>query len=389
MPSAEYRITIPENVDRATILGISDRHIKMIRETLDVKIGTRQSDLMIQGSQPAVTRAASVIEHLVNLAKSKKSINRDVVLDAIVRAPDMVLPDNTLDFSTQPAWTGPLSVHASGRPIRPKTDNQKAYLEAIRSKDLVFAIGPAGTGKTYLAVAAALQMLRTGRVKRLVLARPAVEAGERLGFLPGDLQDKVNPYLRPLFDALEDMLEHSNLQRFITSDVIEVIPLAFMRGRTLNDAIMILDEAQNTTIGQMKMFLTRMGRRSKCIVTGDVSQIDLDHGEQSGLIDAARRLRRIQQAEFIALSQVDIVRHALVSRIVSAYGSDTNPMHTIESLGLSEHRTLDDSTESANRGDSTSSQTISEQKFDESDDTASGFAHLDEEIESSESPDVS
>jgi phosphate starvation-inducible PhoH-like protein len=220
-----------------------------------------------------------------------------------------------------PAWEGLINVYASGRPVRPKTMNQDLYLESIRTCDLVFGIGPAGTGKTYLAVAAAVHMLKIGRVKRLVLARPAVEAGERLGFLPGDLQQKVNPYLRPLFDALGDMLDYQSLQRFIANDVVEIIPLAFMRGRTLNDAAIILDEAQNATISQMMMFLTRTGRRSKCIVTGDPSQVDLDEPAQSGLIDAVRRLQRIRGVGTVALGREDIVRHRLVQQIVEAYGS--------------------------------------------------------------------
>jgi phosphate starvation-inducible PhoH-like protein len=197
--------------------------------------------------------------------------------------------------------------------------NQEIYLDAMRQHDLVFASGPAGTGKTYLAVAAAIHLLKTGRVKKAILARPAVEAGEKLGFLPGDLQAKVNPYLRPLLDALHDMMDYQTIKRFIAADVVEVVPLAYMRGRTLNDAVIILDEAQNTTRGQMQMFLTRMGQRSKMIVTGDPTQIDLPDARESGLIDAIRRLRRTAGVGLVALDKGDVVRHELVQRIIEAY----------------------------------------------------------------------
>lgn len=320
----ERIIQIISDVDRISIFGSVDRNLKMIREALGVKISSNENTIKITGDNSAVNKAAAVVEHLMRAARKKKILKREEVLEIIVTAPDCPTYDETLDPSAMPAWDGVLNVFASGRPVRPKTRNQEIYLEAIRNNDLVCAIGPAGTGKTYLAVAAAVHMLRTGRVKKLVLARPAVEAGERLGFLPGDLSQKVNPYLRPLFDALEDMQDYQTLQRFIANDVVEVIPLAFMRGRTLNDSVIILDEAQNTTAGQMLMFLTRMGRRSKCIVTGDISQIDLEDPRQSGLIDAVRRLRRVPGISFVTLDKVDIVRHSLVQRIVEAYGADNN-----------------------------------------------------------------
>jgi phosphate starvation-inducible PhoH-like protein len=215
-----------------------------------------------------------------------------------------------------------LDVYAHGKPVRARRPNQQLYLDAIRDHDLVFAIGPAGTGKTYLAVAAAIHLLKSGRVSKVILARPAVEAGEKLGFLPGDLQAKVNPYLRPLFDALHDMMDFGTIRRFMEHDVVEVVPLAFMRGRTLNNAVIILDEAQNTTMGQMKMFLTRMGQGSKTVVTGDVTQIDLPDPRQSGLIDAARRLRRVRGVSFVAFEKADVVRHDLVQRVIEAYGED-------------------------------------------------------------------
>lgn len=318
----ERTIIIPAGTERTAVLGSADRNIKMIREIFGVTIGARNGEVIIRGDEPAVAKAIAVLEYLSKRASRNHALGRDDVLQAIMNSPDVPRYDETLHESHAPAWEGPLNVNASGQPVRAKTPNQEQYLEAIRTHDLVVAIGPAGTGKTYLSVAAALHMLRIGRVKRIVLARPAVEAGERLGFLPGDLQEKVNPYLRPLFDALEDMLDFGTLQRFITTNVIEVIPLAFMRGRTLNDAIMILDEAQNTTRSQMLMFLTRMGRRSKSIVTGDVTQIDLPNPAESGLTDAVRRLRRVRGATFVALDRGDIVRHDIVNRIVHAYGAE-------------------------------------------------------------------
>jgi len=318
----ERTLKIPPGIDRTTLLGSSDRNLKMIREALGVHITAQNGCVVLRGDEGAVNKAAAVVEHLGRLAHSRQSLSREQVLEAIVSAPEAPRLDETLMGDDRPAWDGLINVFASGRPVRPKTPNQDLYLESIRTNDLVFGIGPAGTGKTYLAVAAAVHMLKIGRVKRLVLARPAVEAGERLGFLPGDLQQKVNPYLRPLFDALGDMLDYQSLQRFIANDVVEIIPLAFMRGRTLNDAAIILDEAQNTTISQMMMFLTRTGRRSKCIVTGDPSQIDLDDPTQSGLIDAVRRLHRIPGVETVAMGREDIVRHRLVQRIVEAYGSE-------------------------------------------------------------------
>jgi phosphate starvation-inducible PhoH-like protein len=215
-----------------------------------------------------------------------------------------------------------LFVRAGARPVVAKSANQQDYLDSMFANDLVFGIGPAGTGKTFLAVAAAVHQLKSGRVRRAVLARPAVEAGEKLGYLPGDILEKVNPYLRPLLDALGDMLDYETIKRFMASDVIEVVPLAFMRGRTLNDAVIILDEAQNTTRSQMQMFLTRMGQRSTMIVTGDVTQIDLEDPRESGLIDAARRLRRVAGVGISVLGGGDIVRHDLVQRIIEAYGAE-------------------------------------------------------------------
>ena len=306
----------------------------MIRESLGVTIAARDDIVRVKGEASAVEAARRVLERLIQTSQHKGSpaLSRREVMEMISKAdweasrahqhgahePSPV-EEEAGPWNVSGEWGERLSVFANGRPVAPKTVNQQAYLDAIRDDDLVFGIGPAGTGKTYLAVAAAIHLLRCGRVKRAVLARPAVEAGEKLGYLPGDQFAKVNPYLRPLLDALGDMLDHTTLKRFMSTDVMEVVPLAFMRGRTLNDAIIILDEAQNTTRGQMQMFLTRMGQRSKMIVTGDPTQIDLPDPRESGLIDAARRLRRTAGVSFCTLEKSDVVRHPLVQRIIDAY----------------------------------------------------------------------
>jgi phosphate starvation-inducible PhoH-like protein len=294
---------------------------------LGVNVTAREGLVHLRGEGRAVAVARSVLETLGSAAERNKPLSRQQVLEVIAdqsarvaRSDERPAPGGRAPRPV--GWEDDLNVYAAGRAVRPKTANQETYLEAIRTHDLVFATGPAGTGKTYLAVAAAVHLLRTDQVRRLMLVRPAVEAGERLGFLPGDLAEKVNPYLRPLFDALQDMLDYPTISRFMSSGVVEVAPLAFMRGRTLNNAVIILDEAQNTTKGQMKMFLTRMGQGSKTIVTGDTTQIDLPDARESGLIDAVRRLRRIKGAAFVTLDKSDVVRHELVQRVVEAYGEE-------------------------------------------------------------------
>jgi phosphate starvation-inducible PhoH-like protein len=329
----EITLQLPDSVDRVTVFGAAERNLKMIREALGVNITARDGRLNLTGDASAVTAARDVMDTLITAARMGKSPDRQQVLDAIAeagwRARDSAqnAPSSQASLDDLPDR---LDVYAAGRPIAPKTPNQRAYLQAVRDNDLVFGIGPAGTGKTYLAVAAAIHMLKVGRVKRAILARPAVEAGERLGFLPGDQFAKVNPYLRPLLDALQDMMDYPTIKRFMASDIIEVVPLAFMRGRTLNDSIIILDEAQNTTRGQMQMFLTRMGQRSRMIVTGDTTQIDLEDPRDSGLIDAARRLRRTAGVAFCTLEKVDVVRHELVQRIIEAYADDEAPQSAPE-----------------------------------------------------------
>ncbi|MCC6678680.1 MAG: PhoH family protein [Phycisphaerales bacterium] len=323
----------------------------MLREALGVSVTSREGRIHLRGDRGAVMAARNVLERLGAAAQSNQPLTRQQVLDLIAdesgragggwsearrgwgepdeeevgEADELTAEvDGELGLArpARRAWDGRLDVYSAGRPIRARSENQEAYIRAIRDNDLVFAIGPAGTGKTYLAVAAAVHLLKTGRVMRLVLVRPAVEAGEKLGFLPGDMQEKVNPYLRPLMDALHDMVDYATIQRFMQSDVVEVAPLAFMRGRTLNNAVVILDEAQNTTRLQMKMFLTRMGNGSKMIVTGDTTQIDLPDVRDSGLVDAARRLKRTPGVEFITLDRADVVRHPLVQRVIDAYGED-------------------------------------------------------------------
>lgn len=340
----EITVRVPSGPERIRVVGPAERNLKMIREAVGVDVTARDDLVRVSGERAGVVVARAVLDRLGDAARDHRELDRRAVLDLISdqlnQADLLVQADEERDRRARterawpskasqpaiplggPAWVGELQVYAAGRPVRPKTDNQRLYLDAIREHDLVFGIGPAGTGKTYLAVAAAVHLLKQGRVQRVVLARPAVEAGERLGFLPGDLQEKVNPYLRPLLDALHDMLDYPTINRFMDNDVIEVSPLAFMRGRTLNNAVVILDEAQNTTRTQMQMFLTRLGQGSRAIVTGDTTQIDLPDPSQSGLIDAARRLSRVPGIRFMQLTGRDVVRHALVQRIVEAYGTN-------------------------------------------------------------------
>ncbi len=332
----EFSIKVPQGAERVTMLGLGDRNLKIIRETLGVNVLAREGSAVVSGERGPVAAARTVLERLSVAASRQEHLTRQQVLDLISAAAMGRLdpgstsasgigrqhtPDDEPSAPEGPAWENNLDVYVGSQAVRAKTPNQQAYLDAIRDMDLVFGIGPAGTGKTYLAVAAAVHMLKHERARKVILVRPAVEAGERLGFLPGDMQQKVNPYLRPLFDALHDMMDFGTLKRFMMSDVIEVVPLAYMRGRTLNRSVIILDEAQNTTRGQMMMFLTRMGHGSKMIVTGDATQIDLPDPAESGLIDAVRRLRRIRGIGFVTMDKEDIVRHRLVQRIVEAYES--------------------------------------------------------------------
>ena len=321
----EITVKVPTgSSERTGVLGTFERNLKMIRETLGVAIIARDGIVVVKGDRSAVIAARNVLSRLTASAAEDREIERSEMLDLITEESSRVereqeaMPEISQERQTG-HWDGSLNVYSGGRALKPRTPNQDLYMQAIRDHDVVFAIGPAGTGKTYLAVAAAVHLLKTDRVAKVILVRPAVEAGEKLGFLPGDLQAKVNPYLRPLLDGLNDMMDIPTIRRFMENDVIEVVPLAYMRGRTLNNACIILDEAQNSTKSQMKMFLTRLGHGSKMIVTGDVTQIDLDNPRDCGLIDAAHRLRDTRGISIIRLEKQDVVRHPIVQRIIEAY----------------------------------------------------------------------
>jgi len=329
----ELNITLPPDADKVALFGTADRHLKLIRQKLGVHVVARNGDVKLSGDGPAVNRAAEVLHDLVETVSRGRAVSSEDVEERLSRVTHEGGMVRDADGPGEPhAWRSgqALDVYMSNRSIVARTEGQDRYIEAMRTHDMVFCTGPAGTGKTYLAVAAAVAMLKRGQTRKLVLVRPAVEAGEKLGFLPGDMQQKVNPYLRPLLDSLHDMMPFEQVQRFMHSDLIEVVPLAFMRGRTLNDAVIIMDEGQNTTKAQMQMFLTRLGHGGKMIVTGDTSQIDLPPGETSGLIDAVRRLKRIHGIAFVTLDKEDIVRHSLVQQIVEAYGGE-RPQLPIES----------------------------------------------------------
>lgn len=319
----ELTISISKAAEREALFGPANRTLRILRDELNVSLVARGETLRISGRAPSVSRAAAAIELLRKTARSGNYVDETAVLAAARTAGKLATGKQAEDNSGAEDDLA-IEVYPRGRQIYPRTEGQKSYVRGIAENDLVFCIGPAGTGKTYLAVAMAVAALKQGQIKRIILVRPAVEAGERLGFLPGDMQAKVNPYLRPLFDALHDMMEFDQIKRLMVNDVIEVIPLAFMRGRTLNDSAVILDESQNTTTAQMLMFLTRMGHNSKIIVTGDISQIDLPADQLSGMIDAWRRLRRIKGIAFVELTAHDIVRHRLVHSVVKAYGSDSS-----------------------------------------------------------------
>jgi phosphate starvation-inducible PhoH-like protein len=308
---SEASISVDDPAALLSLFGPRDQHLRRIREALDVRISARGGRILIEGEEKPVAQATGVLEQLRQVLDQHGSVDTAEV----ERALSHLNGNGKADIVELP----PIEVFNAARKVQPKTTGQAKYLRAIIDHDVVIAAGPAGTGKTYLAVAAAVWSLKQERAKKIVLVRPAVEAGESLGYLPGDMQAKINPYLRPLLDALREMMDYEQLKRFTEQDVIEVVPLAYMRGRTLNDAFIILDEAQNATVSQMKMFLTRMGRNSKIVVSGDMTQVDLPAHTQSGLVDAMRRLKEIRGIAVAMLTGADIVRHRLVQDIVRAY----------------------------------------------------------------------
>lgn len=305
----EIQLELSSGIDKTLLFGSSDEYLRLLRATYGVKVSARNDTIYINGESPGLDKAEKALIRMQSHISKKKALSKEDVDSIIVSVGKSF--DNPMSRS--------IKVFSPKEFIEPFTEGQSKYVDMMHKNDLVFCTGPAGTGKTYLAVAVAASMLKKRIIRKIVLVRPAVEAGERLGFLPGDIEAKVNPYLRPLFDALEDMMDYAQMKKFIDLDVIEIIPLAFMRGRTLNDAVIICDEAQNTTPSQMMMFLTRLGRNSKMIVTGDMTQVDLQKGEISGLFDAVSTLSGVDGIGFCKLEKADIVRHSLVQNIVNAY----------------------------------------------------------------------
>ena len=305
-------VTVPASIDMVTLLGPRDVFLRVLEEQLEADLHVRGSQVTVTGTPDAVASAVEILTELITIIRTGQGLTEETVERVIGLAADDLKPSEILTSDI---------ISARGRTVRPKTLNQKRYVDAIDRHTVVFGIGPAGTGKTYLAMAKAVQALQTKQVSRIILTRPAIEAGERLGFLPGTLNDKIDPYVRPLYDALHDMVDADSVPKLLTSGTVEVAPLAYMRGRTLNDAFIILDEAQNTSSEQMKMFLTRLGFGSKVVVTGDITQIDLPGGVRSGLRQVTQILDGVEDIAFCTLTARDVVRHRLVGRIVAAYDS--------------------------------------------------------------------
>ncbi len=311
---SEATIPLVDSERALSLFGARDQHLRSIRDALGVAITHRAGEIRVSGEESAVAQATAALNQLNSQIDQQGELTGDLVAHVL---------GHVTGKQTAPA--SPVDVIHVARKVTPRTQGQARYIQSIREHDITFAIGPAGTGKTYLAVAVAVEALKHHQMRKIVLVRPAVEAGESLGFLPGDLHAKINPYLRPLLDALTEMIDYDQMKRYMEQDVIEVVPLAYMRGRTLNEAFIILDEAQNTTIAQMKMFLTRMGQGSKIVISGDTTQIDLPRPSASGLIDALARLRDIAGVNIVQLHKSDIVRHRLVQEIVKAYEDDVRP----------------------------------------------------------------
>jgi phosphate starvation-inducible PhoH-like protein len=310
------KITLKNPAEGLALFGPQDKFLHVIEREIAAQIYTREAEITIQGPAAEVNSLQQLFEVLLQLIRNNYTLTERDVHYAVELAKQMKT-EQLLDL-----FKGEITTTHRGKPIRVKTIGQRKYVETIKKKDIVFGIGPAGTGKTYLAVVLAVTRLKEGAVKRIVLTRPAVEAGESLGFLPGDLQEKVDPYLRPLYDALNDVLGPEQVAKSLERGLIEIAPLAYMRGRTLDDSFIILDEAQNTTPEQMKMFLTRLGFGSKMVITGDVTQIDLPRGKSSGLVEANRILSGIEELGFIYFDEQDVVRHSLVQKIIVAYNAE-------------------------------------------------------------------
>ncbi|HEX7484527.1 MAG TPA: PhoH family protein [Vicinamibacterales bacterium] len=312
------KIAVPED-GIETLFGSYDENLRFLESLLNVSIRTQGHDLLVEGDESSTEKVERIVSGLASLVRDGYRVGNGDVKTAA-----QLVSDNA-DVELRDYFLKGVPLRTSGkRQVAPKSVNQRKYLDAIEQDDIVFGIGPAGTGKTYLAMAEAVAFLLAKKVARIILARPAVEAGEKLGFLPGDLQEKVNPYLRPLYDALYDLLDAERVERLLDRGTIEIAPIAFMRGRTLNDSFVILDEAQNTTSEQMKMFLTRLGFGSKAVVTGDITQIDLPPGHTSGLIEAMKVVSQIEGISFVYFDDRDVVRHKLVQQIVKAYEKFSN-----------------------------------------------------------------
>jgi phosphate starvation-inducible PhoH-like protein len=311
-PTASRSVTLDSREEAVILFGPRDQYLRMIRDALGVRVVARGDTLQVEGGEEPVGQAERAVQQLRQVLRKQGKLTAEDVRTVI----------EVVRGGADRGGSSALAMTDSGKYLRPRTDGQGRYVQAMKSHDVVLCVGPAGTGKTYLAVGWAVTLLRTGAVKKIVLVRPAVEAGERLGFLPGDLIAKINPYLRPLFDALNDIMEPEQVKRYMENDIIEILPLAYMRGRTLNSACIILDEGQNASVAQTKMFLTRMGHASKIIVTGDLTQTDLPRTVRSGLADAVHRLRRVEGLAIVYLDEADIVRNPIVQRIVKAYEED-------------------------------------------------------------------
>lgn len=312
-PGIEKTFILPDPDQALSLLGVNDEYLRLLEEGMDVNIHAFGEKIVVSGAAVAVDRVISIFDQLTRLLRQGVTINNSDILSAMKMA-----DRGTLEYFSD-LYTEEIVRDAKGRSIRVKNLGQRQYVQSVKHNEITFGIGPAGTGKTFLAVALAVAAMKANQVQRIILTRPAVEAGENLGFLPGDLKDKIDPYLRPIYDALYNIMGTEHANRLMERGIIEIAPLAYMRGRTLEDALVILDEAQNTTPAQMKMFLTRLGMNSKMIVNGDVTQIDLPHNQRSGLIEAAKVLKNVKHIGFVELSSSDVVRHPVVASIIDAY----------------------------------------------------------------------